>query len=138
MTTGEISSIWKEEIESINIRGYSRKVKSVDFFQMFRFYTNEDKFGDCWKVNFIFLDGFTSNPCREVYLDNRLLEWSNNLEQTFISKFGDIKDKSGGYFKFENHICDYFQNQGYRFIIQFYLPGYISKIREDKLNQLIN
>jgi hypothetical protein len=96
-------------------------------------------------VSFNFSDGFTSNPCREVYLDDRLLEWGNNLEQTFIQRFGEVisKDDNGvlfhtGTFVFHNEICDYMTNQGYRFIIQFYLPGVLSKLRQEKLNQLIN
>jgi hypothetical protein len=145
MTAYKIVQIWKEEIESINIRGYQRKIESVDCFQMSKYYTGEEILTDCWKVSFNFSDGLTSNPCREVYLDDRLLEWSNSLEQTFIQRFGEVisKDDNGvlfhaGTFVFHNEICDYMTNQGYRFIIQFYLPGVLSKLRQEKLNQLIN
>jgi len=145
MTAYKIVQIWKEEIESINIRGYQRKIESVDCFQMSKYYTGEEILTDCWKVSFNFSDGFTSNPCREVYLDDRLLEWGNNLEQTFIQRFGEVisKDDNGvlfhtGTFVFHNEICDYMTNQCYRFIIQFYLPGVLSKLRQEKLNQLIN
>jgi hypothetical protein len=153
MTAYKIVQIWKEEIESINIRGYQRKIESVDCFQMSKYYTGEEILTDCWKVSFNFSDGLTSN---EVYLDDRTctlvksaarldLEWSNSLEQTFIQRFGEVisKDDNGvlfhaGTFVFHNEICDYMTNQGYRFIIQFYLPGVLSKLRQEKLNQLIN
>jgi hypothetical protein len=38
--------------------------------------------------------------------------------------------------RFENSKVDYMNNQGYRFIIQFYPGGFISDFREEKLNEL--
>lgn len=141
MNAKEISLIWKKEIESVNIRGYSRKVESVNCFKMEKYYTGEGVLTDCFKVVFYFKDGISQNPCNEIYLNqNEIDEWNRTLEAHFILKFGNgdfARDRSR-YFKFENHICDYFQNQGYRFIIQFYLPGVISKLRQEKLNQLLN
>jgi len=141
MTADEITLLWEEEIESINIRGYSRKVISVDCFQMDKYYTGEDYLTNCWKVSFNF-EGISYNPCGQIYLDhNEREEWNKTLESKFISKFDtgqSITRSQYGDIQFHNEICDYMVNQGYRFIIQFYLPGVITKLRQEKLNQLIN
>jgi hypothetical protein len=140
MNAKEIVLTWKLEIESINIRGYSRKVTDIDCFKMNKYYTGEGVLTDCFKVNFGFEDGFTQNPCNEIHLNqDERDEWNKTLEEHFISKFGKVIDNTEyGDLLFHNEICDYMVNQGHRFIIQFYLPGVISKLREEKLNQLIN
>jgi hypothetical protein len=135
MTAEEISEIWKKEIEELNINGVSRAIYEFKCFKMNRYYTNEDVLTDCYKVTFNF-DGFSNNPCSEIYLNRDYTEWNEELIKLFQKKFG-TSYKVGNLFKFENDICDYFQHQGYRFIIQFYLPGVISKLRQEKINKLL-
>jgi hypothetical protein len=139
MTPEQITLLWKKEIESINIRGFSREVVSVDCFKMNKYYTGEGVLTDCFKVNFNF-EGISYKPCSEIHLNhNEVEEWNKTLEAHFISKFGEvIHNTQYGDLLFHNEICDYMVNQGYRFIIQFYLPGVISKLREEKLNQIVN
>jgi hypothetical protein len=145
MIVKEIINSWKEEIEEINIKGYSRKVESIDCFRMSKLYTGYPDLTDCFKVNFNFEDGIQSyNPCSEILLESKEIsqnkdDWNLELERTFINKFGTpIETTQYGNIKFENDVCDYMVNQGYRFIIQFYLPGLIAKLRQEKLKQLIN
>jgi len=49
----EIVNIWKLEIESINIDGFTRVIESINFFPMqSRYYPHSLS----WKVNFNFKD----------------------------------------------------------------------------------
>lgn len=103
-----------------------------------KYYTGEGVLTDCFKVNFNFED-ISYKPCSEIHLNhNEVEEWNKTLETLFINKFGQVYINSKGDILFQNEICDYMTNQGHRFIIQFYLPGVISKLREEKLNQIIN
>ena len=45
---------------------------------------------------------------------------------------------NSGETKFENSRVDYITNQGYRFIVQFYPEGFISELRNEKLQQLFS
>ena len=143
MTPGEIVQLWKEEIESINIRGYTRKIESTNCFQMNQYYTGHPHLTDCYKVNFNFEDGITSyNPCNEIMLQSGEIkkmkdDWHHELERLFTQKFGTPIESISDEVRFENEICDYMTNQGYRFIIQFYVPGYLSKRREEKIKKLL-
>jgi len=145
MTIKDIIDSWKEEIESINIRGYARKIESIDFFQMNQYYTGHPQLTYCYKVNFNFQDSIPpTNPCVEITLESGEIKknkenWHHELQRRFILKFGTpIETSQYGDIKFQNEICDYMVDQGYRFIIQFYLPGVISKLREDKIEQILN
>ena len=135
-------------LESINIRRYTRKIESIDCFQMNQYYTGHPHLTDCYKVTFNFADGMKSyNPCNEIMLESREMkdkkdDWNFELERLFTQKFGipigtshlaawrAVPRQCRN--KFENEVCDYMNNQGYRFIIQFYVPGYLSKLREEK------
>jgi hypothetical protein len=130
-----IVNTWKDEIESINIDGYSRFITSVDFFSMqSRYYPHSL----AYKLNFNFRDGiseFRSNNKSSDLLRN---DWDSELRKLFISKFGD-KWKEGpnsGELQFHNNLCDYMTYQGYRLIIQFYPDQFLPIIRDKKLNEI--
>lgn len=137
---------WKEIIESINVYGYSRKVQSVDLFRMSKYYTGYPEIEFCYKVNFNFEDGIsgsiysnTTNP----YIDVDKDRWHKELEDKFTEMFWNPTDEviprpgsNSGETKFENSRVDYMTNQGYRFIIQFYPVGFVSELRNEKLEIL--
>lgn len=137
---------WKEIIESINASGYSRKVKSVDLFRMSKYYTGYPEIEFCYKVNFNFEDGIsnsiysnTTNP----YIDVTKDKWHKELENKFTKMFWNPSDEvmprpgsNSGETKFENSRVDYMTNQGYRFIVQFYPQGFVSELRNEKLEIL--
>lgn len=127
----EIVNIWKKEIESINVDGFSRVIESVNFFPMqSRHYPHSL----AWKANFNFKDGI-SDGVNTIVVPAM---WEVELNKLFISKFGD-KYKRGinsGEIQFHNNLCDYMTYQGHRFIIQFYPDQFISVIREKKLNEI--
>ena len=138
---------WKEIIESINVGGYSRKVQSVDLFKMSKYYTGYPEIEFCYKVSFNFQDGIsnvtiysnTTNP----YIDVTKEKWHKELENKFTNMFWNPTDEvmprpgsNSGETKFENSRVDYMTNQGYRFIIQFYPQGFVSELRNQKLETL--
>ena len=129
---------WKDIIESINVDGESRKVESVNYFRMDKYYTGYPEIEFCYKVTFNFEDGISydqthSNPNR--------YEWHKKLEETFTKMFWNPSDEvmpmpDSDEIKFENSKVDYMTNQGYRFIVQFYPGGFLSEFREEKLKEL--
>ena len=137
---------WKEIIESINVYGYSRKVQSVDLFRMNKYYTGYPEIEFCYKVTFNFEDGVsnsiysnTTNP----YIDVTKDKWHKELEDKFTKMFWNTADEvmprpgsNSGETKFENSRVDYMTNQGYRFIVQFYPEGFVSELRNEKLEIL--
>lgn len=140
---------WFEVIESINVNGYSRKVDSVDFFRMTKYYTGYPEVEFCYKVNFNFpmteyrdlerREKSISDYPNQVEVDFRI--WNKKLEEEFTMMFSDDDTKtkfgySSGETKFENSKVDYMTNQGYRFIIQFYPGGFLSDLRNEKLLQI--
>ena len=162
----QITDKWKTLIESTIVDGYSRKVESINFFRMDKYYTGYPEIEFCYKVTFNFEDGIsnsvysnTTNP----YIDATKEKWHKRLEDRFVNIFYDIPERSGsstdmmggteewwrlnlsrprkgsnsGETKFENSKVDYMTNQGYRFIIQFYPKGFIPELREEKLNNLL-
>lgn len=142
----QITDKWKEVIESTVVSGYSRKVDSVDFFRMSKYYTSYPEIEWCYKVTFIFKGGIsgsiysnTTNP----YIDVAKYKWHKELEDKFTKIFCNPGDgviprpgSNSGETKFENSKVDYMTNQGYRFIIQFYPQGFVSEFREEKLKSL--
>lgn len=127
----EIVNIWKLEIESINIDGFTRVIESINFFPMqSRYYPHSLS----WKVNFNFKDVISDGVNTTVVP----AMWEIELNKLFISKFGDkyTDGPNSGEIQFHNSLCDYMTYQGYRFIIQFYPDQFISVIREKKLNQI--
>jgi hypothetical protein len=150
-----ITDKWKTIIESTVVNGYSRKVESVDLFRMNKYYAGYPEIEFCYKVTFNFEDGIsnsiysnTTNP----YIDNDKEKWHKRLEDRFINMFWDPSDEVmpragsnsgvGPYYyfwwelKLENSRVDYMTNQGYRFIIQFYPQGFVSELRNEKLEIL--
>ena len=73
----------------------------------------------------------------KLAIKDEITQLEKELVKTFKNKFGNYQKRSRDHYIFENDICDYFQYQGYRFIIQFYLPGFISKFRQEKINKLL-
>ncbi len=156
----QLTDKWKEIIESISVRGYTRKVESVNLYRMEAWYTGYPEIECCYKVNFNFEDGIsnsiysnTTNP----YIDDSKEKWHKELEDRFRNMFCDIPDilpdsgteewwrlnlsrprkgSNSGELKFENSKVDYMTNQGYRFIIQFYPGGFIPELRDEKLSEL--
>ena len=139
----EIINNWKYEIENLNTNGFSRKVFSTDFFPMqSRYYPHSL----AWKVNFNFEDDIsnsiysnTTNPYSDVAKE----KWHKELEDRFTKMFWSPADEvmptrggMSGETKFENSRVDYMTNQGYRFIIQFYPEGFLSMLREEKLEAI--
>ena len=133
----QITDKWKEMIESTIVSGYSRKVESVDFFRMNKYYTGYPEIEFCYKVTFNFEDGISydqthSNPNR--------YEWYKKLEEIFTKMFRGSNEilptPDSDEVKFENSKVDYMTNQGYRFIVQFYPQGFLSEFREEKLKEI--
>lgn len=156
----QITDKWKEMIESTTVSGYSRKVESVDFFRMNKYYTGYPEIEFCYKVTFNFEDGISSarhgfhsrySNTTNPYIDNDKDKWHKKLEETFTKIFWDphfmslliasdevmpVPGSNSGEIKFDNSKVDYMTNQGYRFIVQFYPQGFLSEFREEKLNEL--
>lgn len=152
---------WKEVIESINVDGYCRKVESVDLFRMNKYYTGHPKIEWCYKATFNFpmneIQVEEYEDPKRTKSDIRIDNWHKELELKFTNIFYDepkVELKSGteewwratlykprpgsnsGETKFENDRVDYMTNQGYRFIVQFYPQGFISELRNEKLEIL--
>jgi hypothetical protein len=132
----KIVSKWKEIIES-----YSIKIESVNLFRMNMHYTGYPDIEFCYKVNFDF--GLSPDYGMTSWEKNKRDRLMKELELNFIDRFQPIlvdttigTDYNRGETKFHNDKVDYFTNQGHRIIIQFYPQGFISELREDKLNQL--
>lgn len=144
----QLTNKWKEIIESISVDGYSRKVESIDFIRMTKYYTGYPDIEWCYKVNFILEDGISYIKCRSMnhmISDSIKSKWHEKLQESFTNMFLDPdidfnqkKDHPvlGSVSKFENSRVDYMTDQGYRFIIQFYPAGFLSTIRNEKLQEL--
>jgi hypothetical protein len=128
---------WKTIIESIVVNGYSRKVESVDFFRMDKYYHGYPNIEFCYKVNFNFKDGISGG---QTHSNPNRYEWHKKLEETFTKMFSDSNEvlsiPDSDEVKFENSKVDYMTNQGYRFIVQFYPVEFLSEFREEKLKEL--
>lgn len=135
---------WKDIIESIIVDGYSRKVESVDLFRLNSLYNGYPQIEFCYKVNFNFEDEISAsiydnntNP----YIDSAKDKWHRELESIFTNLFYNKFSRprpgtNSGETKFENDKVDYMTNQGYRFIVQFYPQGFVSELRNEKLEIL--
>jgi hypothetical protein len=79
----QIINSWKEEIESISINGFNRKIESVDFFPM---KSKHHPDSEAWKVNFNFMDGIRhidgSGMLMDIYL------YKTKKAKTFINCLG--------------------------------------------------
>jgi hypothetical protein len=145
----QITDKWKEIIESTVVDGYSRKVESIDFFRMNKYYKGYPEIEFCYKVTFNFpMVGILVEECEDpkrTKSDNRLEKWHKRLDDRFTNMFWNPSDEviprpgyNSGETKFENSKVDYMTNQGYRFIIQFYPKGFIPELREEKLTDLLS
>ena len=145
---------WKDIIESINVDGESRKVESVNYFRMDKYYTGYPEIEFCYKVTFNFEDGISND---QTHSNVNRYEWHKRIEDRFTNMFYDMPDikpeqgteewwrlnlsrprkgSNSGETKFENSRVDYMTNQGYRLIIQFYPKGFVSDFRNEKLESL--
>jgi hypothetical protein len=133
----QISEKWKTIIESTIVGGYTRKVESVNFFRMDKYYTGYPEIEFCYKVTFNFEDGISGG---QTHSNPNRYEWHKKLEETFTKMFSDsnkvLPTPDSDEVKFENSKVDYMTNQGYRFIVQFYPVGFLSEFREEKLKEL--
>lgn len=132
----ELIKEWKSIIESLEVDGYRRIVRSTDLILM----GNEPKL--CYKVNFNFALGDSDNECVVDNVNdlNLYSKWNLELDKIFCNLFTESKifnkGISSGEWSFKNSKVDYFQNQGYRIIIQFYPQGFISQLRNKNLELL--
>ena len=128
---------WKTIIESIVVNGHSRKVESVDFFRMDKYYHGYHHIEFCYKATFNFEDGISSG---QTHSNPNRYEWHKELESTFTKMFRDSNEilpiPDSDEVKFENSKVDYMVNQGYRFIVQFYPVEFLSEFRQEKLESL--
>ena len=128
---------WKDIIESINVDGESRKVESVNYFRMDKYYTGYPEIEFCYKVTFNFEDGISND---QTHSNVNRYEWHKKLEETFTKMFWNPSEvmpmSDSDEIKFENSKVDYMTNQGYRFIIQFYPQGFLPEFRNEKLESL--
>ena len=145
----QLTDKWKEIIESISVRGYTRRIGSVSFFKMDKYYPGYPD-AICYKVNFNFEDNTIGSNHQSIYsnttspyIDDSKTKWNKELEDIFTKIFWDPKENvipkpgyTSGETKFENSKVDYMTNQGYRFIIQFYPVGFLTELREEKLVEL--
>lgn len=148
----KIVSRWEKVINSINIDGYQRKVESVDYFRMNAYYTSELDIEWCYKVTFNFPLGMgeaISSSKNDIERQQLHQKWNRELEKRFIEMFWDKSTEQEpttgssehthlytGEWKFHNNKVDYMDNQGYRFIIQFYPEGFLPIFRDEKLVDL--
>lgn len=126
----QIINSWKEEIESISINGFNRKIESVDFFPM---KSKHHPDSEAWKVNFNFMDGIRGDDTKPPISHD---DWDIELNRLFKNKFGDISFDYGNGIEFNNSKCEYMTYQGHRFIIQFYPNMFVEEIRNEKLEKL--
>jgi hypothetical protein len=122
----QIVNKWTKIIESYNV-----KIESTNLFRMNKYYKGYPDIEYCYKVNFNFEDGL-----RGYTIEKRT--WIE-LEKNFVDMFGgafSINMNNTDEIKFHNDKVEYMTYQGHRLIIQFYPAGFISELREDKLNKL--
>jgi len=132
----KIVNEWRDIIESIQIDDWSRKVESINYFRMEN---------NCYKVNFNFpLDygELFHSSLTDSERQLRMEKWNLQLEKKFIKIFSDGINKyddnwiNTNTIRFNNDKVDYMNNQGYRFIVQFYPMGFIKQLRQDKLKEI--
>lgn len=119
---------WKEEIESISIDGFSRKISNINI--------NKLIFDNDFKITFYFGEIRKFDPSNSI----KLKDWSNALRNSF-QKFGKESDSQFNDELFIIHFGggdNYILYQGYQFIIQFNMVDFISNRREEVLNNLLD
>jgi hypothetical protein len=124
MNIDKIVQDWKEEIELINIDGFSKKISSIDINKLI---SDND-----WKITFNF------ERLHEFPLDSKLNDWSLALRNSF-QIFGKETRYSFNDELFIIYFGDnYILYQGYRFIIHFNIVDFISNKRQETLNKLLD
>jgi len=135
----KIVNEWRDIIESIQIDDWSRKVESINYFRM------ENTDDNCYKVNFNFpLDygELFHSSLTDSERQLRMEKWNLQLEKKFIKIFSEGINKyddnwiNTNTIRFNNDKVNYMNNQGYRFIVQFYPMGFIKQLRQDKLKEI--
>ena len=79
----QITDKWKTLIESTIVDGYSRKVESINFFRMDKYYTGYPEIEFCYKVTFNFEDGISDSIYSNVtnpYIDATKEKWHKRIE----------------------------------------------------------
>lgn len=127
MNIDKIVQDWKEEIESIRIDGFSKKISSI--------YTIKLRSDNEWKITFNFEQIHKFDPSNSIKLNY----WSDALRNSF-QKFGKETKSNFNDDLFVIHFCDnyYILYQGYRFIIQFNISDFISNKRQETLEKLLD
>lgn len=120
---------WKEVINSIEIKGISKKIESVNYFRMDKYYKGYPEIKYCYKVNFDFgLDGGSYSPT------NRDSKWSSE----FTDKWKEIiNEKLLNDLEFDYDLIDYVTNQNHRIIIQFYPIEGLKRLRDKRIYNLL-
>jgi hypothetical protein len=130
MNIDKIVQDWKEEIESINIDGFSKKISSIYTIKLRRNIFADNDF----KITFNFEQIHKFDPSNSIKLNY----WSDALRNSF-QKFGK-ETKSN--FNDDLFVIYFGDNsvfyQGYRFIIQFNISDFISNKRQETLDKLLD
>lgn len=126
MNIDKIVQDWKEEIESIHIDGFSKKISSI--------YTIKLRSDNEWKITFNFEQIHKFDPSNSIKLNY----WSDALRNSF-QKFGKETKSNFNDDLFVIHFGDNsILYQGYRFIIQFNITDFISNKRQETLDKLLD
>lgn len=127
MNIAKIAQDWKEEIESIRIDGFSKKISNIDINKLI---SDND-----FKITFDFERIQKFDPSNSIKLNY----WSDALRNSF-QKFGKETKSHFNDDLFVIHFCDnyYILYQGYRFIIQFNISDFISNKRQETLDKLLD
>jgi hypothetical protein len=141
----QLTDDWKTTIESIDVDGHSKKIESIYFFRMDKYYTGYPDIEHCYKVTFT----FTSAKFADPYFDRRVdqptpnQKWHLELKKTFTKILGKPNRPLSGehlswsdQIHFKNDRTDYMRDQGYRFIVQFYPKTFLTLYRDQKLETL--
>ena len=92
----KITDKWKKMIESTTVSGYSRKVESVNYFRMDKYYTGHPEISFCYKVTFNFEDGISNSIYSNItnpYIDNAKDKWHKRIEDRFTNMFWNPSDE---------------------------------------------
>ena len=96
----QLTDKWKEIIESISVRGYTRRIESVNFFKMDAWYTGYPDIEFCYKVNFNFEDNSIGSNHQSIYsnttnpyIDDSKAKWNKELEDRFTNMFWNPSDE---------------------------------------------
>ena len=89
----QLTDKWKEIIESISVRGYTRRIESVNFFKMDAWYSGFPDIEFCYKVTFNFEDGISNSIYSNVANPFEINPWYKELEDRFTNMFWNPSDE---------------------------------------------